>query len=655
MHRMRHQFSVYDYVIFGAVLIISVLIGIYYAFCGTRQNTTTEFLTGNRNMQLLPIAISIMTSFISAIMILGTPAEMYTSGTLYMIYIIGACLGCLLASLCFVPLMYPLKLTSSYEYLERRFQSVSVKLIATLLCTIQQVIYLGIASYAPSTALHAVTELPERATILLVGVVATIYTCLGGLKAVVWSDVFQALIMLAGLLAIVIKGTVIVGGIQHVWEVNKQWGRIHFNEFRVDPTIRHTFWNLLCGATIGWMATFGTSQASVQRYSSLPSLRKARLSILINIGAVSFFIFLACITGIVVFSFYATKGCDPLTSKQIENTNQIIPYFVMEVLGYPGLPGLFIACLFSGALSSVSSSLNGLAAITWEGFLKKPCKSLSEAHKSLITKSLVVAFGALGVSVGFVARELGGTVLQASLSFTGASGGPMTGLFILGSIFPWATWKGAVAGGILGIILPLWISIGSYMNDSHKSPLPFPIDKCNISDLMAAGYFNETFDDSHFIEEPAGIQKMYKLSYLWYSSLGIVGCVTIGLVVSLITGPNKASDVDPKYLMPIFDRICCDLPKFLKRKFRYRFNTMSPGSLSIEREKSKVDLDLQTCKQNEPKYYKPNKDETTFDVETTKSIKKKYSKNSDGFVNNESYYCNPAFSSINAIDEPETF
>ena len=115
MSRNRYQFTMYDYIVFAAMLIISITIGIYYAFFGSRQKTTKEFLMGNRNMKLFPIAISIMASFISAILILGTPAEMYMAGTLYFIYIIGACIGCVLASLCFIPLIYPLKLTSSYE------------------------------------------------------------------------------------------------------------------------------------------------------------------------------------------------------------------------------------------------------------------------------------------------------------------------------------------------------------------------------------------------------------------------------------------------------------------------------------------------------------------------------------------------------------
>lgn len=522
---------------------------------------------GNRNMQLFPITISIMASFISAILILGTPAEMYTAGTLYMFYIIGACIGCIVAAMWFVPLLYPLKLTSSYEYLEKRFQANSVKLIATGICIIQQVLYMGIASYAPSTALSAVSEFPEGATILIVGLVATVYTCLGGIKAVVWSDVFQAGVMIAGLLAIVIQGTLTVGGIQHVWEVNKKWGRIRFNEFHFDPTIRHTFWNLLCGAGVGWMAIFGISQASVQRFSALPTLKQARHAILLNIIVVSAIIFLACVAGITVFAYYATKGCDPLSSQQIQNANQIIPLFVGEVLGYPGLPGLFIAGLFSGALSSVSSSLNGLAAVTWDAFLKGPCQNLSEAKKALVTKILVLIFGAAGVGFGFIARKFGGTVLQASLSFTGASGGPMTGLFILGAFFPMANWKGAVAGGTLGLILPLWISFGAYYYGSYKTYLPLPTETCNatvLSDILEPNSTLTPTDSSKFPE----LMKLYSLSYLWYSSVGIVGCVSIGLIVSFITGPSKKKDINPDYLVPLMDRLCCCFPFFLRRKMQ---------------------------------------------------------------------------------------
>jgi sodium-coupled monocarboxylate transporter 8/12 len=115
MARSRDGFNVWDWLLFAAMLLISAGIGIFYAIKGYKHNTTKEFLMGGRQMQLVPIAISILVSFMSAILILGTPAEMYTQGTQYFMYVIGMILAVILAAQLFVPLLYPLNLTSSFE------------------------------------------------------------------------------------------------------------------------------------------------------------------------------------------------------------------------------------------------------------------------------------------------------------------------------------------------------------------------------------------------------------------------------------------------------------------------------------------------------------------------------------------------------------
>lgn len=111
----KDEFDVWDWVAFSAMLCISAGIGIFYAIRGRQNETTKEFLMGGRSMHLLPIAISILVSFMSAILILGTPAEMYMAGTEYFLYVFGIMLAVVLAALLFVPLLYPLQLTSSFE------------------------------------------------------------------------------------------------------------------------------------------------------------------------------------------------------------------------------------------------------------------------------------------------------------------------------------------------------------------------------------------------------------------------------------------------------------------------------------------------------------------------------------------------------------
>ncbi|XP_076438815.1 sodium-coupled monocarboxylate transporter 1-like [Babylonia areolata] len=588
----QHHFSVLDYVIFTVMLVLSAGIGIFHGCrrgSAGKKKTAKDFLMASNKMSIVPVAISILLSFMSAILILGTPAEMYTAGTEFYVSLLGMILAVVLATLLFVPLLYPLNLTSSFEYLERRFKSKAAKLTGTLILIVQQILYMGVASYAPSTALEAVTGFPAWATIIIVGLVSTFYTTTGGMKAVVWTDVLQAGFMVAGLLSITIQGVIKVGSVETVWQNNYEWGRINFFNFDPDPGVRHSFWSLVVGSMVSWTAVYGCNQASVQRYSSLPTLNKARLSVLLNIVGLIVLITVTCFAGIVIFAYYVQKGCDPLTDGSIKNSNQIVPYFVMEVLTVPGLPGLFVACLFSGALSTMSSCLNALAAVTWQDFLQPVLgHRMTESGKTWVTRLLVLVYGGAGIGMAFMASGLGGHVLQASLSFTGSATGPVLGLFLLGALFPWANHYGAVVGGVLGLALPLWISIGSYSLNRHVDLLDFPNDSCvspettTITSMYPGNFSTTSMYPVNFTSSMSGLDVLYTVSYMWYPSIGAATVVVIGLIVSFITGESLVDEVDPKYLIPLFDRLFCCLPASLRRKLRCDRDFPKPEDIKAE-------------------------------------------------------------------------
>ncbi|XP_062566846.1 sodium-coupled monocarboxylate transporter 1-like [Saccostrea cucullata] len=593
----KNSFTVADWVVFSGMLIIPACIGIYYALAGGKQKTTKEFLMGNRSLKMVPVAISILVSFLSAILILGAPAEMYTKGTQYYLYVFGQMAAAALAAFLFVPLFYPLKLTSMYEYIELRFKSRAARLTATVINILSSLIYTGIASFAPATALQAVTGFPEWASILLIGVVVTFYTFMGGLKALVWVDAFQAIIMFGSLLSIVTKAALEVGGFSKVWELNEQWSRINFWNFDFDPTVRHTFWALTIGGMINWVGTFGASQQSIQRFSALPSLREAKIAVLLNCLGLFLMVTTACLAGIAVFAFYAMKGCDPLTNKEINNSNQIIPFFVVQMLHLPGVPGLFIAGLFSGALSAISSNLSSQVATSWEDFIKPHVQNRSEKVHVWITRTLVIFFGILGLAVSFAVKEIGGTVLQVSLSFMGAASGALNGFVVLGTFFTSCNWIGAMVGPFVSYVVMMWIGIAKYSVIGVEGDLKFPTETCSadfnlttpmtLMTLMPQENLHLLADSFHYLDRTviltnitAGIttdatqvvkhrsalDALYSLSYLWYSTLGLLIAVIVGLCVSLATCPMKADEVDPKYQVRFCDWLCCCLPQSLRKK-----------------------------------------------------------------------------------------
>lgn len=592
-----------DYAIFAAVLTVSLAIGLYHACTGGKQRTTKEYLMANRQMKTLPVALSILVSFVSGILVLGTPAEMYTRGTQLFMRTVGYCIACVLSSLLFVPLFFSLKVTSSFEYLEARFNSRFVKLIGTISMLIGNLFYMGLVMYTPATALEAATGFTLWYTIVASGILATVYTTLGGLKAVIWTDVFQAVVMVAGMVVIVIQGVLHVGGFSRMWNLNEEGGRLIFFDFNPDPTQRLSFWSTVVGGTFSTLAIFGIGQTSVQRYCTLPTLAQAKRAVYLNVPFLIIMNVLASLVGLVIYAYYSDIKCDPLKSKAIGNANQLVPYYVVDVINFPGVPGAFLAVLFSGALSSLSSCLNSAAAVTWQDIVRYFCINKSELRQAQITKLLVLIYGALAISMAFLARTLGGHVLQASLSFTGATMGPSLGMFLLGALFPFANAKGAAGGCILATAFCLWLSIGAFIVRPHPYKLTTSIEGCNSSSSSSSffslyndsapfglGRYDENFslpstngefssfaefESSVLTEFPtsaingfaaSGISKLYEISFLWYSAIGCIMTILIGVCISLLTRSKDAKEPDARLLIPLFYRLFCCLPKKVRKK-----------------------------------------------------------------------------------------
>ncbi|XP_039566876.1 sodium-dependent multivitamin transporter isoform X1 [Passer montanus] len=271
------EFTAIDYSIFALLLVLSSAIGLFYALSGDRQRTVQEFLLANRDMGCLPVALSLLASFQSAVAILGVPAEIFRFGTEYWFLGCSYFLGLLIPAHIFIPVFYRLRITSTYEYLELRFNK-TVRVFGTITFIFQMVIYMGVVLYAPALALNAVTGFDLWSAVLTMGLVCTLYTTLGGLKAVIWTDVFQTLVMLAGQVAVIVVGAWRVGGMARVWRVAEQQGKIAGIDLDPNPLERHTFWSLSVGGVFMMLSLYGVNQAQVQRYLCARSERQAKLS-----------------------------------------------------------------------------------------------------------------------------------------------------------------------------------------------------------------------------------------------------------------------------------------------------------------------------------------------------------------------------------------
>ncbi|XP_075548203.1 sodium-coupled monocarboxylate transporter 1-like isoform X3 [Dermacentor variabilis] len=272
-------FHAADYCVLVVVLGISSFIGVYFAWKDRRSTNKKDFFGGSKQLQMCPVAMSMIASFMSAIAILGIPAENFLNGSQFMVSFISIIIASVLAAHVFMPVFYDMDMISVNQYLEKRFNSVVIRKFASALNVIEMCFFMGVVLYGPSLALGSVTGLPVWLSIVLNGSVCAFYTTLGGIKAVVWTDVMQILLMIFGLLIVSVKGFILTGGPSAVFDTVSKHGLLEFFDMSMDFQKTFTFWSVVFGTGINWMTGFCTNQIMVQRYCSLSSTRKARTTL----------------------------------------------------------------------------------------------------------------------------------------------------------------------------------------------------------------------------------------------------------------------------------------------------------------------------------------------------------------------------------------
>jgi SSS family transporter len=264
--------------------------------------------------------MSIIASFTSAISILGFAMEIYRFGGMYLVYGLSYFSSQSIACYVFVPFFHNLKITSAYQYLEMRFNKY-VKSLASLTFCIQMFLYMSVTLLAPSLAIQQVMKIPLWVSISFSGLICTFYTSFGGIKAVIWTDTFQILVMFGGLITIIIFGTLKVGGLSEIYELAKESGRLDFFDFNPSLTQRHTFWSLIIGGTFTSLTVYASNQATIQRYITLPTVKDAQKAMYINLIGTLSVLFICCSCGYVAYAHYVS--CDPFLAGQIKQYDQV--------------------------------------------------------------------------------------------------------------------------------------------------------------------------------------------------------------------------------------------------------------------------------------------------------------------------------------------
>uniref|UniRef100_A0A1B0DA56 Sodium/solute symporter n=1 Tax=Phlebotomus papatasi TaxID=29031 RepID=A0A1B0DA56_PHLPP len=533
------EFSILDYGLFNFVLIISILIGIYHGLLSKKkQNTLDEYFLGSRNMGVIPVATSLLVSFVSGNVIIGITADVYKHGTYHWHYVITMFMTILMTVYIIIPIFYELKLPSSFSYLKLRFGR-KVQLLASFIFLMTTILSVSVAIYVPSLVFNHVAGVSITVTVVVLGCVCIFYTAIGGFRAVVWADMFQAIILMICCSAIVYIGYNIVGGFDNIWEASQRGHKLILFNFDPDPTVRLTTWGFIFGHSIILIQQVGMSQTSIQRFLSMSNISKVTVTFIILSFCFLFFLAFALITALVMYTYYET--CDPLSSGLISQPDQILSQFVAEIgKNSWGLPGLFVAGIIAGSLSTMSSFLNSCTVCLYEDFLKPFLPQMSNKKTCTILKLLTVALGLLQISLVFVIQKLG-TIFTIAFTILGVTLGTMFGLFTMGMFFRKANQTGAITGTISSLIGVSFILFGSLSRKPDKSRLLMRTDGClhNITNTVA--FANATLSD-RLDNEDDDTPWIFRITFMYYSTIGFILVYLIGYPTSLLTGGNEVSD-----------------------------------------------------------------------------------------------------------------
>jgi len=428
----------------GALL----LMGFYFA---RRGKSTEDFFLAGHRIPWWAAGLSIFGTQLSAITFMAIPAKTYATNWQYFMTNMGIVVIAPVIIIFFLPFYRRLNVTSAYEYLERRF-NVVVRLFGSAAFVLMQIGRMGVILFLPAMALSAVTGFDVKLCILLMGVIATLYTVLGGIEAVVWTDVLQVFVLGGGALVALAVALSHSGGLGAAVTVAQADHKLDVFLLSWDYTAP-ALWVIVVGY-LGLLTPYAADQAVIQRYLTTRDEKQAGRAIwtnaLLTIPATLIFFSL----GTALYVFYKAN---PALLGPAHKTDAILPWFVALQLP-SGVSGLVIAGLFAASMSSLDSSMNSAATALTTDFLKRFHPGVNDHTWLRVARGLTLGLGVIGTGTALLMASSDIKSLWDQWNkILGLFGGSLAGLFVLGIFTRRANGAGAVVGvlasaGVLAVV-----------------------------------------------------------------------------------------------------------------------------------------------------------------------------------------------------------
>uniref|UniRef100_UPI0032175C93 sodium:solute symporter n=1 Tax=uncultured Draconibacterium sp. TaxID=1573823 RepID=UPI0032175C93 len=444
-----------DLIVFVIITLGNVIFGASFFI---RNKTSDQFTSGGGKLPAWVVGMSIFATFVSSISFLALPGKAYSSNWNALVFSFAIPIAAILASKFFVPLYRNLGSISAYNFLEVRFGGWA-RTYASLCYILTQLMRTGAILLLLALPLNALFGWNIKTIIIITGIAVVVYSMMGGIQAVIWTDAIQGIILIIGaLVCAAILTFNMPEGPSQVFEIASSDQKFSLGSFGASLA-DSTFWVILIYGLFINLQNYGIDQNFVQRYMTTSSEKKAKSSALFGallylpVSLVFFYI------GTALYSFYtAQPDLLPDELKAAGMGDKIFPHFIVNVLP-TGITGLLIASIFAAGMSTVSTSINSTATIVLSDYYQRYInKNASEKSSMKVLYISSVIFGFLGISISLALVGVE-SILDAWWSLASIFSGGMLGLFLLAFLSKKVRNIDAAVGVVLGVVVIAWMSL----------------------------------------------------------------------------------------------------------------------------------------------------------------------------------------------------
>jgi solute:Na+ symporter, SSS family len=430
-----------DYMVVGGYLLAITAFGSYFA---RFQRTTRDYFLTGRSVPWWAICFTIVATETSTLTFISVPATAYSSDMTFLQLVVGYVIGRLVVSAIFIPAYFRGDLITSYELLQRRFGP-RVKNLSAIIFLLTRALADGVRLFATALVISVVTHIPVTWAVVVIGTAMIVYTVRGGAAAVIWTDVVQLFVYIAGAAVVFFSLLhVIPGGWTEVVRVGAAAGKFRILNPQLTLSQPYTLWAGIIGGIALTLATHGTDQFLVQRLLSARSAREAARGLVLS-GVLVFAQFvLFLLIGVMLFTYYQHV---PLP-RPLARADELLPVFIVTALTH-GAAGFIVAAIVAAALSP---SLNSMAATTVNDFYLKYWRPDADEQTLMrVSRVWTVVWGIVQIAVAVGAQWMQRSVLDAGLAVLSYASGSVLGAFLLGTLAPSITEASAFAGMLAGL------------------------------------------------------------------------------------------------------------------------------------------------------------------------------------------------------------